>query len=686
MELVFVQCSLFLVSGRVQDYQQLIYLRQASIATVVMKKYFVFFIIANYCLTVAAQQSGPGFINGQYQPEYHNNTYNPPKDRPYAPAPSNNGGSRSYSNDKAPDTYKTYVEPPPESGYHTYVYPDGLSYTGYFQFSRRSGNGKLSRGILTVYDGEWANDTYNGKGTLVNGSEKYVGNFVDGEKSGHGISTSATGDKFDGEWKNNKKRGQGTFIKANGDKYEGEWLNDMMNGAGTYTTLTGEIFTGHFKDGLRDGPGKLSNASGRVIQEGSWEKGSYFSSLTEHIMPDGSKYYGELKDGKKTGHGIWKLPAGDMYDGEFTNDMANGNGIGTSPSGRRYVGEYKDNKKEGQGTLTTPEYTYTGAFKGGFREGFGKLSYPDGRIFSGYFKKDQINGTGTMTAVNGDEWTGEWAEDKLNGKGTFTGITGAKYTGTYKDGLPEGKGKWADENGNITEGDWTAGFMEGKGVWTNGKGEKYEGEWQGGKPSGLGQYDSAGAKYVGRWWNGKENGAGVYTYADGTKFDGLWYNNERDDYGTLYDATGKIQIQGKWKKGKFLDPNIPAISDLKKVFEAASNRFKDSKGNVTAKQRYKGEAIKTYSTQLSVRAGSGAVEITSTEITDFGNWIRFEEKVSFKNEADRDRYLDELSAVLPANAVKTIYDGYLTSYPGVSLILLPQDKEAIIQVERHDKY
>ncbi len=45
--------------------------------------------------------------------------------------------------------------------------------------------------------------------------------------------------------------------------------------------------------------------------------------------PDGSKYVGEWKDGKKHGQGTFSWPGG-----------------------AKYVGEFKDDKQHGQGTLT----------------------------------------------------------------------------------------------------------------------------------------------------------------------------------------------------------------------------------------------------------------------------------------------------------------------------------------------
>jgi len=51
-----------------------------------------------------------------------------------------------------------------------------------------------------------------------------------------------------------------------------------------------------------------------------------------YTYPDGGKYVGKFKDGKK-----------------------NGQGTSTYPEGQKYVGRWKDDKRNGQGTFTYPD-------------------------------------------------------------------------------------------------------------------------------------------------------------------------------------------------------------------------------------------------------------------------------------------------------------------------------------------
>ena len=70
-------------------------------------------------------------------------------------------------------------------------------------------------------------------------------------------------------------------------------------------------------------------------------------------FPDGKKYVGEFKDGKRHGQGTFIWPSGTKYVGEFKNGKMHGKGILTSPDGKKYVGEFKDNKFNKKETLTS---------------------------------------------------------------------------------------------------------------------------------------------------------------------------------------------------------------------------------------------------------------------------------------------------------------------------------------------
>jgi len=101
--------------------------------------------------------------------------------------------------------------------------------------------------------------------------------------------------------------------------------------------------------------------------------------------PDGDKYVGEWKDGKKHGQGIITYVdkyLGGKYSGGWKDGEFHGQGTETSILGFKYVGKYKDGKKHGQGT-----YTFS---SGGWYDG----SWKDGQSWTGitYDKNENITG------------------------------------------------------------------------------------------------------------------------------------------------------------------------------------------------------------------------------------------------------------------------------------------------------
>lgn len=72
-------------------------------------------------------------------------------------------------------------------------------------------------------------------GTLLYADgDKYVGEWMNGKKSGKGELIYINGDKFSGKWRDDKACGVGRLEYANGDVYEGEWEFDQRHGGSNY--------------------------------------------------------------------------------------------------------------------------------------------------------------------------------------------------------------------------------------------------------------------------------------------------------------------------------------------------------------------------------------------------------------------------------------------------------------------
>ena len=99
--------------------------------------------------------------------------------------------------------------------------------------------------------------------------EKYVGNFMDGNRDGNGTYYYKSGTIYY-EIKNNIASGKGKVEYADGGIYEGEML-DLEHGFGSIL-IQKVIFT---EDNLRKGfswQGKMVYANGDIY-EGLWEDG-----------------------------------------------------------------------------------------------------------------------------------------------------------------------------------------------------------------------------------------------------------------------------------------------------------------------------------------------------------------------------------------------------------------------------
>ncbi len=63
-----------------------------------------------------------------------------------------------------------------------------------------------------------------------------------------------------------------------------------------------------------------------------------------YAYPDGSKYEGEMKNGKRHGRGKWIRSDGLKYEGGWEDDKPSGQGILTSADGKVCIGEWKAGK------------------------------------------------------------------------------------------------------------------------------------------------------------------------------------------------------------------------------------------------------------------------------------------------------------------------------------------------------
>ena len=207
--------------------------------------------------------------------------------------------------------------------------PDGI-YEGHFRNMKKEGRGKMTYYNGHIYDGEWKDDEYHGKGkytTCVNSSISiYEGDFKCGKAEGKGVLI-INGDKYEGDFINWLMEGKGIYSFKNGDKYEGDFKKGQISGYGEYYFKNGNVYKGHFE-----------NAKGN----------GYGISFYNFGDNKGNRYEGNHKDFHKDGKGIYYYNNGDIYEGEFKNNEKNGKGIFYYKNGDREMGNYIEEKKVGK--------------------------------------------------------------------------------------------------------------------------------------------------------------------------------------------------------------------------------------------------------------------------------------------------------------------------------------------------
>jgi len=116
-------------------------------------------------------------------------------------------------------------------------------------------------------------------------------------------------------------------------------------------------------------------------------------------------------------------------------------GIQNYPDGSKYVGEWKDGKKHGQGTFTHSDgLVEQGRWESNRFLAAKKTPTKRGTLPPCPEQGVWNNCVGTFTYPDGGQYVGEWKDDKMHGKGTFNYTDGSKYVGEWKDSIRYGKG------------------------------------------------------------------------------------------------------------------------------------------------------------------------------------------------------------------------------------------------------
>jgi hypothetical protein len=279
-------------------------------------------------------------------------------------------------------------------------------------------------------------------------------------------------------------------------------------------------------------------------------------AIVTKVLPSGSRYTGQMYQGRLHGKGSIIYKNGDRYEGDWRSDWITGYGTYTWVMGDKYEGQFIKGVKQGQGTYTWANGDqYIGRYQDDKLEGMGTYISASGYIHTGEWKAGKCNGHGVRTWKNGERYNGEWADNRECGYGEYTWPDGGRFVGLWRDNKRHGWGTWTKANGDVISGDWKGGVIHnatwvdknGKkiGVYKNGV-EEIFGEWKDNQKDGTGTYLWAnGDIYVGECRNGVKTGRGVKTYANGDRYEGDWSRDKRAGQGTFVWTDGQ-RYEGAW--------------------------------------------------------------------------------------------------------------------------------------------
>lgn len=145
----------------------------------------------------------------------------------------------------------------------------------------------------------------------------------------------------------------------------------------------------------------------------------------------------------------------ERFCGEYAGGIRQGAGEYEFADGSHFKGSYENNKKHGVGdaiykkketvegeTHEIGEARYLGHFRGGQRESYGCMVYPNGDMYKGEWLAGRKHGEGAYYfSADGSVLSGEWAGGNLK-RGRWRLPTGAVYVGDFALNKPTGQGTW----------------------------------------------------------------------------------------------------------------------------------------------------------------------------------------------------------------------------------------------------
>jgi hypothetical protein len=95
-----------------------------------------------------------------------------------------------------------------------------------------------------------------------------------------GAYTLSSGAKYVGEWLNGTKHGHGTYTWPNGAQYVGDYIDDKRHGHGNTTLPDGSRYVGEYCHDKEHGQGTFYDSDGAILKDrtGTWADGKFLES------------------------------------------------------------------------------------------------------------------------------------------------------------------------------------------------------------------------------------------------------------------------------------------------------------------------------------------------------------------------------------------------------------------------
>ena len=357
-----------------------------------------------------------------------------------------------------------------------------------------------------------------GKGIYIwNNGTKYIGNWKDGCQHGEGILIDSNNNLiFQGNYYRNKRYGPGLFVIKDNEYYEGEFFDDKMEGKGTYHYENGDVWEGYFKNNMKNGVGILTYKNHKDVYLYEFENDNYMGATL--LNPEEKAYFQNLQQEERK-----KLIENEKHL--------------LAKKESEYIEEQKKNKKieSGLNKYTNNLYLQKSMI------GFGiKITQMNQEVQETQQEKKHRIFLENVELYKKKEPFMMEKFFELQSLGYEENLSLVTHKNNkYLGGM-------ANKNGQSV--------MQGRGVLFDGK-YYYAGYWDNNEPSGyFNRYNKDKIinfqGYFLKDFKIDPKKKGKVFFTNGERYEGYFYKNKMDGFGTYYFPTGN-SFTGTFSQGKF---------------------------------------------------------------------------------------------------------------------------------------